>query len=258
MNLFFDNKICLKYKSASQVARIVTEYWLAQNMFCPICGAPLLHQYTANKPVADFYCDLCKSDFELKSYKSNEGKIKHKITDGAFCTMMERITSLKNPHLFVMSYANMEINNLLLIPKFFFTPNIIEKRQPLKETARRAGWIGCNIEIGNIPEIGKIYIIKNKEEINKADVIQQYQQVLKLQTSAIEKRGWMFDIIQCIERVPNINFCLNDIYAFSEELQIKHPENNFVKDKIRQQLQYLRDKGFIEFTTRGHYKKIHL
>ena len=76
--------------------------------------------------------------------------------------MMERITSLKNPHLFVMSYANMEINNLLLIPKFFFTPNIIEKRQPLKETARRAGWIGCNIEIGNIPEIGKIYIIKSK------------------------------------------------------------------------------------------------
>ena len=68
----------------------------------------------------------------------------------------------------------------------------------------------------------------------------------------------MFDIIQCIERVPGINFCLNDIYAFSEELQIKHPENNFVKDKIRQQLQYLRDKGFIEFTTRGHYKKIHL
>lgn len=88
MNLFFDNKICLKYKSASQVARIVTEYWLAQNMFCPICGAPLLHQYTANKPVTDFYCDLCKSDFELKSYKSNEGKIKHKITDGAFRTMI--------------------------------------------------------------------------------------------------------------------------------------------------------------------------
>ena len=39
-------------------------------------------------------------------------------------------------------------------------------------------------------------------------------------------------------------------------LKNKHPENNFIKDKIRQQLQNLRDKGFIEFTSRGNYKKI--
>ncbi|EKC57958.1 Dam-replacing, partial [human gut metagenome] len=29
-----------------------------------------------------------------------------------------------------------------------------------------------------------------------------------------------------------------------------------VEAKIRQQLQQLRDKGFIEFTTRGHYRKL--
>ena len=44
--------------------------------------------------------------------------------------------------------------------------------------------------------------------------------------------------------------------AFEDELKKKHPDNNFIKDKIRQQLQYLRDKGFIEFVTPGHYKKI--
>lgn len=33
-------------------------------------------------------------------------------------------------------------------------------------------------------------------------------------------------------------------------------ENHHVKDKIRQQLQMLRDNGIIEFTGRGHYRKI--
>lgn len=256
MNLFFDMEISNGYKSASQIARVVTESWLARNMFCPVCGESLLHQYTANKPVADFYCKECKSDFELKSYESKTAKVKHKIPGGAFYAMLERITSLNNPHLFLMSYANKRVNNLVLIPKFFFTPDIIEQRAPLKDTARRAGWIGCNIEIGNIPEIGKIAIVKGGIERAKSEIIKQYQQVLSLQTSTVEKRGWMFDIVQCIERIHGVEFCLKDIYAFSTELQKKHPENNFVKEKVRQQLQYLRDKGFIEFTTRGHYKKI--
>lgn len=54
MNLFFDMGISNGYKSASQVARVVTENWVVRNMFCPVCGAPLLQQYTANRPVADF------------------------------------------------------------------------------------------------------------------------------------------------------------------------------------------------------------
>ena len=49
---------------------------------------------------------------------------------------------------------------------------------------------------------------------------------------------------------------IGKIYDFEEELKQKHPDNNFVKDKLRQQLQILRDKGYIEFIRRGHYKKI--
>lgn len=46
------------------------------------------------------------------------------------------------------------------------------------------------------------------------------------------------------------------MYKFEEKLKTKYPNNNFIKDKIRQQLQILRDKGIIEFSTRGNYKKI--
>ena len=256
MELHFIQSLAAGDHSGSQITRVLTEDWMEHNMFCPICGTPVLRHYEANKPVADFFCDNCKSDFELKSKESKTSTIGHKIVDGAYVTMIERITSLCNPHLFVMTYANWQVNNLLLIPNYFFVPDIIEKRPPLKETARRAGWVGCNIEIGNIPESGKIYIVRNSRQEDKSRVVDQYQRTLSLQTSRIDSRGWLMDVLRCVERIPNDDFQLDEVYVFADELQRKYPENNFVRDKIRQQLQYLRDKGFIQFTTRGNYRKI--
>ncbi|MBQ1909890.1 MAG: hypothetical protein II170_08145, partial [Bacteroidaceae bacterium] len=42
----------------------------------------------------------------------------------------------------------------------------------------------------------------------------------------------------------------------ADELQLKHPDNNHIHDKIRQQLQFLRDKGFVQFISPGKYCKI--
>lgn len=256
MDLHFNQSLASGYHSGSQISRVITEDWMARNMFCPVCGAPVLGHYEANKPVADFFCEDCKSDFELKSKESKTALVSHKIADGAYGTMIERITSLNNPHLFVMTYANWSVNNLLIIPKFFFVPAIIEKRKPLADTARRAGWVGCNIEIGSIPESGKIFIIRNSKQEDKSKIVDLYQRTLALQTSKIDNRGWLMDVLKCVERIPKNDFTTQEMYAFVDELQRKHPDNNYVQDKIRQQLQFLRDKGFIKFTSRGHYKKI--
>ena len=256
MDLHFNQSLAIGYHSGSQISRVLTEDWMARNMFCPVCGALVLERYETNKPVADFFCDKCNSDFELKSKESKSATVSNKITNGAYATMIERITSLRNPHLFVMTYTNWTVNNLLIIPKFFFVPDIIEKRKPLADTARRPGWTGCNIEIGKIPESGKIFIIKESRQEDRHQVVEQYQRTLSLQTVKMESRGWLMDVLKCVEKIPNDNFCLDEVYAFSGELQRKHPENNFVRDKIRQQLQYLRDKGFVQFMTPGNYKKI--
>lgn len=255
MDLHFNQNLALGYHSGSQISRVLTEDWMERNMFCPICGAPVLGHYEANKPVADFFCDDCKSDFELKSKESKTAVIGHKIADGAYGTMIERITSLRNPHLFVMTYANWMVNNLLIIPKFFFVPDIIEKRKPLADTARRAGWTGCNIEIGSIPESGKIFIVRDSKQEDKSKVVDLYQRTLSLQTKSIENRGWLMDTLHLVERLDD-NFTLDQMYSFVGELQLKYPNNNHIPDKIRQQLQFLRDKGFIKFTSRGHYQKI--
>ena len=256
MDLHFDENLAIGYKSGSQISRVVTEGWMSSNMYCPVCGAKILSHYSANKPVADFFCDDCRSDFELKSRESKTAHIGRTIADGAYKTMIERITSLRNPNLFVMTYSNWAVNNLMLIPNHFFTPSIIEKRPPLKDTAKRAGWVGCNIGIGEIPDSGRIFIVKNSIQEDKSKVIELYQRSLYLKTERLDRRGWLLDVLKCIDRIPTNSFTLNQIYAFADELQAKHPGNNFVKDKIRQQLQLLRDKGFIEFTARGEYRKI--
>ena len=49
-----------------------------------------------------------------------------------------RHTSNVNPQLFVMQYSpTLNVTDLTLVPKFFFTPHVIEKRKSLSSAARR-------------------------------------------------------------------------------------------------------------------------
>jgi type II restriction enzyme len=44
---------------------------------------------------------------------------------------------------------------------------------------------------------------------------------------------------------PSDSFATADVYAFERELEQLHPDNRNVRPKIRQQLQILRDAGFL-------------
>jgi type II restriction enzyme len=254
MKLSFDTKIAEEYKSPSQKARILTEHWVNSQAYCPNCGYQNIYKYGNNQPVADFFCSNCKEDYELKSKRESIG---NKIVNGAYRTMIERLQSSNNPNLFLLSYSlyNFEVLNFLVIPKQFFVPGIIEERKPLSSTARRAGWIGCNILLQSIPHIGKIFFIRNHQVEPKNKVLAEWRKTLFLrEEKEINAKGWLLDIMNCIEKLENKEFSLNEVYAFENELSKKHPDNRHIKDKIRQQLQILRDKGYIEFLERGKYK----
>lgn len=255
MNLNFDTALAEGYKSPSQIARILTEYWVKSNIYCPNCGNEHINRFENNKPVADFYCDSCNEEYELKSQK---GKNSKKINDGAYGTMLERISSDNNPNFFFLTYDNRSwtVNNFIIIPKFYFIPNIIEQRNPLAPTARRAGWTGCNIRLDLIPKQGQLFLVKDSKEVPREDVLKLWNQSEFLKHQTQESRGWLVDIMYCVGLIPKSEFTLDDMYRFENLLQARHPQNNFVKDKIRQQLQLLRDKGIIEFVTRGVYRKI--
>lgn len=254
MNLIFNTKLAEEYKSNSQIARVLTENWVKDNSYCPCCGELPLNEFENNRPVADFYCKKCSEEFELKS---KNGKFSTTINDGAYSTMIERINSNKNPNFFFLTYSkSWSVENFLIIPKQFFTPEIIVKRKPLSATAKRAGWIGCNIDISNIAEVGKVFLVKDTKIIDRKMVENSFKQTLFLREKSSDSKGWILDTMLCIDAVKKNEFTLDEIYQFEDKLKIKYPNNNFIKDKIRQQLQVLRDKGIIEFVGRGNYRKV--
>lgn len=232
----------------------MTERWVADNLYCPVCGRSHVTRFTANRPVADFYCENCKAEYELKSREAAHcGRL---VPDGAYHTMIERINATNNPNLLIMTHVGELITNVVLIPHFFFTPHIIVKRKPLASTARRAGWQGCSINYGAIPSHGKIFIVREGKVIDEACTLHRYAQASKLNTTDMQKRSWLMDTLRCIDAMPLDTFTLTELYQFEAELQAQHPENHYIREKIRQQLQLLRDKGLVRFEARGVYRKV--
>ncbi len=242
-----------KYNSGSQNARALTETWAAASLFCPACGHSKLSKFENNRPAADLYCTSCGEEFELKSQKRKFGK---KVVDGAYESLVSRLVSANNPNFVFLNYDPVElcVSNLFIVPKHFFIPEIIEKRKPLASTARRAGWIGCNILLNNIPDSGRIFIVKNRAPISRESVVTKWKRTSFLKNQSAQSRGWLLEVMKCVEKVGEPKFKLKDVYAFEENLSAIYPNNKNVKAKIRQQLQYLRDSGYINFLERGMYE----
>ncbi len=241
------------FTSGSQKARVWTENWVLREMYCPACGSPELDEFANNTPVADFYCGLCKEEFELKSKNGPIGKT---VPDGAYATMMTRLQSDTKPSLMVLRYdkASQSVRDLSVIPKQFFIPELIKKRKPLSDKAKRAGWIGCDIRIDRVPRIGTIPLIENRIARAKEDVVSSWERSAGLRSKNFKQMGWVADVLRCVERIGRAEFTLADVYKFENYLSELHPENNNVKPKIRQQLQILRDAGMLEFLGRGEYR----
>jgi type II restriction enzyme len=253
MNLNFNKKIAESYLSNSQKVRVLSEDWVLSEIYCPGCGS-IIYDYENNKPVADFYCKKCVEDFELKSKK---GKIGKKVSAGAYSQMIKRINSAQKPNFFFMGYVlkSLSVNDFFIVPKHFFVAEVIEQRKPLSQNARRAGWVGSNILFSKIPKAGQIFYIQDGKEIDKKDVLKKWQKTVFLkQIKRNDAKGWILDIMNCIDALNKIEFTLNDMYKFEYNLSVIHPKNKNIRPKIRQQLQLLRNKDYLEFLGDGLYK----
>lgn len=243
-----------EYVSGSQSARVWTEQWVGRWLYCPNCGHRQVRQFAANRPVADFFCTSCSEEYELKSQKRVFGP---RIVDGAFKAMSERLAAQNNPNLLLLNYdrKRLAVTNVVVVPKHFFVPEIIQKRKPLSATARRAGWVGCNILLKEIPESGKIFIVRDGLPEPQDRVLELWRQTLFLREASSESRGWLVETMKCVDSLAAHEFSLDQMYAFESKLQALHPNNHHVKEKLRQQLQVLRDHGYLEFLGRGRYRR---
>ncbi|MEO0382022.1 MAG: DpnI domain-containing protein [Pseudomonadota bacterium] len=240
------------YTSGSQSARTKTESWASANLFCPNCGHNSLNQFPANLPVADFYCVQCQEQYELKSQKKPFGR---KVANGAYDVKIRRLESESSPSLFLLHYNDLtsSVQSLSVIPKRFFVPSIVERRKPLRASARRAGWVGSNIVIEKVPKVGRISIIADQNIRRIPEVCKEWRSTNFLDQKRKETRGWLCEVMACIDQFENQEFSLADAYTFEPQLSELYPGNLNIRPKIRQQLQVLRDNGYLKFLGRGRY-----
>lgn len=253
MNLSIQNKrVFEKYKSNSQRIRVLTESWFSSQMYCPCCLDMSINSFPNNQKGVDFFCKRCKNEFQLKSSKEEFSK---RVLDGEYNTMKKIILENHAPNLFLLNYnlLDLHIKNLSLIPKFFVTFSILEKRKPLSSNAERAGWTGCNFIIDRLPADGKIKIIENERIIEKEEVNQKWNRMFFINLKNPRFRGWTSDILKIVEELPE-KFSLEEAYKYEKYLKEIHPLNNNIRPKIRQQLQILRENKILEFLGKGIYK----
>ena len=231
---------------------MVTEHWCARNLYCAACHEEQLQEMPANTRAFDFRCRNCSATYQVKSQKQLNLK---KVTDGAYSIMVSALKQNVAPNILVLNYnSEWTVKNLILFPSVVFTEDVLEKRKPLAKAARRAGWIGCNIVLSRVPNEAQISLVTDTAIIPADEVREQYRKYNALAKVPWDLRGWTLDVLNVVKRINANEFDLTQVYAHHAALTEAHPGNRNVKAKIRQQLQILRDLGFVKFLGHGRYR----
>jgi type II restriction enzyme len=252
MNLNCKPELGAHLHGRTQQVRVITEGWFQGFGYCLACMSDILEPTRANTKARDFICPQCHAPYELKSSAKTLGT---RVIAGEFSTMMARIEAREAPTLMLLQYTpTWQIHNLVALHSIFLTPAVVEARRPLSPTARRAGWQGCNLRVDRIPEDGRIAIVKNGIVNGRTAVRRLYAKSVRLAELKPAQRGWTVLALDAMRKIDKTEFSLREMYSYEDEMHAAYPQNNHVRDKIRQQMQVLRDLGYIEFLGRGEYR----
>lgn len=240
-----------RFKSASQRARVFSEEWVEEHFRCPKCLGSL-GRTPNNTSARDFACKPCGYGFELKSKKGSFGAT---VVDGAYATMLASIRSDARPHLLLLSYTpDYQVRDIAAIPRQFLIEEIVVPRKPLGLHCRRAGWQGCNLKIGLLPPDGRISCMSNFVLAPPAEIQTAWRKSEFLDDYKLSQRGWLALTMSLIRRLNKSTFALTELYALEAEAKKLFPSNRHIREKLRQQLQCLRDKGWLCFEGNGTYR----
>ena len=220
--------------------------------YCPACLGTLSPN-KANCKAIDFVCTQCAIPFQLKSTKSRIGP---KVPDGSYDAMVSAIRSDASPALMLLRYelSSWEVHDLFVIPSFALPEQAIIRRRPLGPLARRAGWVGCNIDLNLVALEARVPLVSARGVVPKGQVAAQYARLRPLKEIASKQRGWTLAVLNAIQSRLRERFSTVDAYSIEPELTALFPGNKNVRPKIRQQLQVLRDIGILEHTERGWWR----
>lgn len=77
--------------------------------------------------------------------------------------------------------------------------------------------------MSNVPDLGKIFIVQNGVVKRKDEVLDRWSKTEFIKsTNNIEAKGWLLDMLLCVEKINKQDFSLDDVYAFAGYLKAKH------------------------------------
>ena len=216
LDLQMDPSAAKGYKSASQIARRVTEDWATRNLYCASCAFNELSPAKTNAPVLDFRCPECASTYQLKGQRRRFGR---KASNSAYGKKMDAINNGSAPHYVFLQYSadDWRVKSLFIVPGHFFTPVVIQERPPLPPTARRPGWIGSNILLSSLPDEARVAVVADGVPRNSADVRHDWARFRFLRDDPQAQGGWGAAVLICVRHVVHSTgsrtFTLRDFYA---------------------------------------------
>lgn len=148
---FFDPTVAEGFASRSQIARLWTETWAEQYLYCLNCPADELGALPAGTKVADLQCYSCSMRYQVKG---KNGRFGATIQSSAYAPLLEAARTGSMPGYVLIEYD----------PRFHIVVFVdaihgedigedrIIPRRPLSDTARRVRWQGCVINITGLDD----------------------------------------------------------------------------------------------------------
>lgn len=143
------------FSSRAQVGRVVLETWAEFNLYCVNCESDELERLPANTPVADFRCATCHAQYQLKG---KNGRFGGTIAGAAYQPLLDAVREKRCPEFVLLEY-DVRFSSVvfaLAVPGNGITEARIIKRRELSASARRAGWVGCNIDVEGLPRVALV------------------------------------------------------------------------------------------------------
>jgi type II restriction enzyme len=254
MNLNCNLSLGDRLKRNTQRARVITEAWFGSEAYCLNCNSEKLCPTTAGTIARDFVCPVCSQPYELKSAAKAHTRI---VQDGGFDSMMRRVRAQEAPALMLMHYSpEWCVQGLIAIHPVFLTSAVVRKRAKphIRPRSRKEYWM-CDLDLTVIPPDGKIVIVDGEVARSECDTRREFRESKRFAEIPVANRGWTALVLAAVRKIGKTEFSLDDVYAHEEAMHAVYPTNSHVRPKIRQQMQVLRDLGYIEFLSkRGEYR----
>lgn len=157
----------------------------------------------------------------------------------------------------IITSANLTHSGFYKNTELGILTNNVDTNKKLKNTLHQLILNNESISSDIIEKIETM--LENSPKQNIYDDENEIDEIYKIQEDEIYTtlpKGWTQEVYQVINQFEKPQFDTQDIYQYTSFFQNRYPNNHHIEDKIRQQLQILRDLGLLKFLGNGNYKKL--